>query len=356
MFFLGDKMKNIFLFSFFLVILSSCELFLGPDPDTSPEKVLKSLWNDFNNIHAYLDFRMSQNLEYANWNDVYDKFSGKVNKNTSDDDLFDVCADMLKVLNDSHVGLYSPKDQESSYKETSRGFDLILIKKQLNGGGNDNYLNFVYGTFISNPCIGYIYIEAFKDEENLKENIGWGMAIEKIVKDLSDTKALVLDIRQNRGGDISIFDSIVSYFTAERKEYIKTCIKNGPGSNNYSSERMHAVYPSKFAYTKKIVLLTNENSVSAAERFVMALRTQNHVLHTGKATRGALSIRTTRSMINGWYYTISSERVTDMHGRIYEGIGITPDEEHIKEYGTHDEQLEYALKKAHQLSGCGESH
>jgi hypothetical protein len=51
-------------------------------------------------------------------------------------------------------------------------------------------------------------------------------------------------------------------------------------------------------------------------------------------------------MINGWFYSISPERVTDMNGKYYEGIGISPDKNHIIVNTTGDEQLQYALELA----------
>jgi C-terminal processing protease CtpA/Prc len=56
----------------------------------------------------------------------------------------------------------------------------------------------------------------------------------------------------------------------------------------------------------------------------MALQTQHHVTHVGTTTFGAFSPRITRPMINGWFYSISVDRVTDMDGVCHEGIGIIP--------------------------------
>jgi C-terminal processing protease CtpA/Prc len=85
------------------------------------------------------------------------------------------------------------------------------------------------------------------------------------------------------------------------------------------------IIPAGTRYTKPILLLTNKNSVSAAEHFTLALRTQEeHVTHAGITTCGAFSPREERPMINGWYYSISGWKVTGMDETIYEGIGIIP--------------------------------
>ena len=342
------------------LLLSTCELFLGQDPDTSPEEVLKSLWNDFNNIHANLDFRMCSNTKYNSWYDVYynehNGYALKITSNMSEESLFNVCANMLKELNDPHVGLYAPGKFVGSYYDSYReDFSLSTVKSYLIDNGNNVYRNFLYGKFSTEPDIGYIHIALFTDGDSEQDDNDWGRAIDNIINDLANTNAIVLDVRGNRGGQILAMEYIATRFISEQKDYIKTRIKNGPGPNDLSAPKIYTIKPfsivsdDMYSYTKPIVLLTNRNSVSAAEWFTFALRTQSHVTHTGTPTCGALSSRIDRPMINGWYYSISPERVTDMNGVYYEGIGISPNEEHIRvntPNTTGDEQLDYAIKLA----------
>jgi carboxyl-terminal processing protease len=341
-------------------LLSACQLFLGQDLDTGPEEILKSLWNDFNNIHANLDFRMCNNARYNSWYDVYHNpqigYALKINSNTSEESLFNVCANMLKELNDPHVGLYAPGKFSSSYYDNYReDFSISTVKSYLIEGGNNNYKNFLYGRFSAVIDIGYIYISLFTDEDTKSDNQEWGRAIDDILNSLASTNAIVLDIRSNRGGEIFVMEYIAARFASEQKDYLKTRTKSGPGANDFSDPKIYTIKPYKvisggvYGYTKPIVLLTNKNSVSAAEWFTMALRTQSHVTHAGTPTCGAFSSRKDRPMINGWFYSISPERVTDMNGKYYEGIGISPDEKHIIANQTGDEQLVYAIELAVSL-------
>jgi C-terminal processing protease CtpA/Prc len=339
------------------MLLSACKLFLGHDPDTSPEEILKSLWNDFNNIHANLDFRMCTNLKFNSWYDVYHNeqtgYSRNIYPGISEESLFSVCADMLMELNDPHTGLYAPGKFESSYVENNPDiFSLSGVRRYLSENGNDDYLNFLFGNFSSVPEIGYIHIALFTDETSPQENQEWGRAIDKIINSLENTNAIVLDIRGNRGGEVFVMEYIAARFVSEQKDYLKTRAKTGPGINDFSGGIIYTVKPirtvsdNRFGYTKPIVLLTNKGTVSAAEWFTMALRTQSHVTHTGTPTCGAFSSRCNRFMINGWIYSISPERVSDMNGKYYEGIGISPDKEHIIVNTPDDEQLQYALELA----------
>jgi len=343
-----------------LVFLSSCKYFLGPEPDTGPSDVLKSLWNDFNNIHANLDFRMSTNQNYKNWYDVYyekqNGYAQKINSGMSEESLFDLCADMLEELKDPHVSIFSSDYGYRSYiTGANEYFHTDKARSYLKGNGNTVNKNFIYGVFSSDPDIGYIYISEFlyeSTEPEGRESVG---AIDNIINALEKTKALVLDVRNNRGGDIYVMEYIAARFASESKDYCKLITKKGPGPNDFSAPIIFTLKSIKkasgdmYGYTKPIVLLTNKNTVSMAEWFTLALRTQSHVTHIGTATCGAFSPRKDRFMINGWAYSISPGRVTDMNGNNYEGLGISPDkEEHIianTAYQT-DNQLEEAIKIA----------
>jgi C-terminal processing protease CtpA/Prc len=340
-----------------VLLLSACQFFLGPDPDTSPPEVLKSLWNDFNNIHANLDIRMSNNHKYNSWYDVYynntEGYALKVFPDISEDSLFNVCAEMLRELNDPHVALYAPGKFSGSYPPDSyypgNYFNINLVRVMLNETGYDGYANFVYGRFSLYNDIGYIYISTFMGDKGDE----WGKSIDTIISSLADTKVLILDVRNNRGGDVYTMEYIAARFASLPKDYLKARVKTGPGLNDLSSPIIYTVKSiskasgNQYGYTKPIVLVTNKSSVSAAEWFTLALRTQSNVTHVGKPTCGALSSRNDRFMINGWAYSISPERVTDMNDKIYEGIGISPEIEITEEVSiSEDRQLLRAIEIA----------
>jgi hypothetical protein len=322
------------------ILLSTCHVFLGPDPDISPEAVLKSLWKDFNEMHAYIDIRMSYNKNFDSWDDVLNnKEKGYLRWLSSDmsgASLFYTCAAMLEELQDIHVGLFAPghyyvftSDPNSDVAKEERAFYLSDISHYyLKDRGIQNNTNFLYGTFSSDSYadIGYIHISALNVDGPKPENMDWAKKIDDIVKYFHDNnvKALIIDVRNNSGGLGQTAEYIAARFASVQKNFMKSHEKNGPGRNDFSDPVIHRVNPAGTRYTKPVALLTNKASVSAAEWFLMAMRTQSHVTHLGTTTRGAFSSRTTRSMINGWYYTISAERVTDMDGIVYEGIGISP--------------------------------
>ena len=330
-----------------LCLLSTCGVFLGPDPENNPKGIFDSIWNNFNDTYALFD------IKGVNWNSVYDKYYPKISSGMSDKELFIVCSDMLGELNDAHVNLMSPFGYYNSGGrfDTSNMelFSLNLIKDEYL---NSNYTSagggmFVYGTFKDHPSIGYIYISGFAYGENTGGSQDWIKAIDGIVKSLADTDALVLDLRGNRGGLIANVNYIASRFAATEKDYSEVRTKDGSGKNDFSSPVSYAIKPEGSRYIKPIALITNAQTISGGEWFTLALLSQNHVIHTGSKTCGAFSLSLERFLVNGWTYTVSVQIVTDMRGNCYEGIGINP--EHYKvntdenmESGI-DDQLEYAM-------------
>lgn len=333
----------------FLVVFSACGVFLGPDPDNSPRGIFDSIWNDFDDTYALFD------VKGINWKSVRNTYSAKISSGMSDRELFTVCSDMLKELKDAHVTLMSWFGHFNSggrFDTTNmEPFSLEVVK--------DKYLNsdyalagegmFLYGTFESNPSIGYIYISGFASGDVTGATQDWAKAIDGILKALSNTEAIILDIRGNRGGLPGNVDIIASRFAAKEKDYAQACTKNGPGRNDFSSPVNFTVKPAGTRYTKPLIFITNAQTISGGEWFTLALLSQNHTIHTGSTTCGAFSLSLQRFLVNGWAYTVSVQKVTDMQGNCYEGGGISPKTGHCVNNNAEnialniDDQLEYAL-------------
>jgi len=329
-------MKRIRLIVLLSVLFSACQVFLGPEADTSPESVLYSLWKDFNDIHAYIQIRMDNNSDFENWEEVYKFYKNELS--TGNLDLFDACGDMLNELADPHVNLYATGGNISAYDTSiytyKRGSSYASEREEFIGIMR-SYLSdegiitpddsFLYGVFNSAPHIGYLYIPRFVNSDDPSGSYGWVEAIDNIAKFFREnTSALIIDVRYNTGGMSPVMEYIAARFASVQANYLMTSPKNGPGRDDFSEPMIYRITPAGTPYTKPVALLTNRASFSAAEWFTLAMRNQPHVTHVGLSTCGALSIRTVRPMINGWYYSISAYKVTDINGMCYEGFGIRP--------------------------------
>jgi hypothetical protein len=326
------------------VLPASCGVFLGPDPDDSPRGIFDRIWDDFNETYALMGEKD------IDWDTAYDTYAPR--SGMGERELFEACSGLLGVLNDPHVYLMSPFAYFNSGGrfDTSgiEPFSLDAVKEYLDSGGvSVEGGMFLYGTFASKPDVGYIYISGFaRGSTGTAQSQDWARAIDGIIDSLSEKKAIVLDIRRNRGGLQSNVDYIAARFAGEKKDYVEVRTKNGPGRNDFSSPITHAVTPAGTRYTNPVILITNGQTISGGEWFTLALRTQSHVIHTGSTTNGAFSLSLERALINGWIYSVSVQRVTDMEGNCYEGKGISPEhiiDANIDETGKKDTQLDHAL-------------
>ncbi|MDR0455751.1 MAG: S41 family peptidase [Treponema sp.] len=339
-----------------MVLLTACDVFLGHDPDINdPKEIINDLWTGIDETYAYFGHKKEfVDSEFVNkWNKARADALKKVKSDTTSNDLFTICYAMLAVLGDPHADFddnVKVKFRYASYIGT-QGYLNILpppeppFSTKINEGPY-KYYNFYYGKFESpNENIGYIEIENFFVN---KDHLKWWEEIDNILEYLKDTNALVIDVRGNSGGQLEPMRHIASRFFHEEKEYCKFYYKKGPGHNDFGapifSEKIKPP-AERYRYTKRVVLLTNDRTFSAAEHFTLALRTQSpHITHMGTKTRGGFCSGISRRMINGWYYHVSHRKVVDEKGECWEGRGITPDEP----IPNNQNEFEYALNWLNQ--------
>jgi len=319
------KKLNLIIILILIILMSACQFFLAPDPDNSPKGIFNAIWNDFNETYALFD------VKGINWNAVYNQFYPQIRADMTDRELFNVCGNMLKVLDDSHVSLASPFAYINSGgwldDSNNEPFSLDVVGTYLTGGGTktENGM-FMYGTFLSNPEIGYIFVRAFHNGDLVTGGSqDWTRAIDRIVQSLANTNSLVLDLRGNTGGLPSNVQYISSRFASVKRDYANVRTKNGPRRNDFSSPITFSINPDGSRYTKPIVLLTNRQTISGGEWFTLALLSQDHVTHAGGTTNGAFSLSLERPLINGWIYRVSVQIVEDKNGICHEGTGIIPE-------------------------------
>lgn len=329
-----------------ILTITSCNVFLGPEPDKSPKGIFDQIWNDVNETYAL--FR----VKGIDWDAVYHKYSPLVTQNMADYNLFIVCGNMMNELNDLHSFLRSPfgvslylYEDETDYGKPDYAFPsppVLTDDGIYTGDGTGSY--FYYGTFRDKPNVGYLYINDFLGFNISLDVIpDWAKEIDGIVKYLLDTDALVIDIRNNGGGMGSNVDYIASRFISQTYNYAVSRTKNGPGPNDFTDPVTWTIVPAGVRYTKRIILLTNRETPSAAEWFTLALRNQSHVIHMGEKTAGGMSARIVRPLINGWAYTLSVQEVQAGDGNFYDGVGIPPHVELLGDYINWKKVLDYAL-------------
>jgi carboxyl-terminal processing protease len=114
-----------------------------------------------------------------------------------------------------------------------------------------------------NGGIGYIHIRSFGNSDVVT-------AFDAALATLHETRGLILDARDNGGGDTAVARPIMGRFIAERKPYALMRRREGPSLSAAWTEYVDPRGP--FTYAAPVIVLTNRWSGSMAEGFPMGMR------------------------------------------------------------------------------------
>lgn len=187
--------------------------------------------------------------------------------------------------------------------------------------GNDNVIEFtmlraavtqttVASSLLDNN-IGYLSIAQFAETTpaDVKK------ALDNFEKD--NVKKLIIDVRNNPGGEKNSVVETLSYFTPK-----------GPVMNlEYKDPTMNETYYSEGKYFGKfeIAVLANENSASAAEVFTGTMKDTKSATVIGTTTYGKGTVQTIQGLLTGGAIKLTIATYTTANGTQVNKIGVEPD-------------------------------
>lgn len=310
----------------FTLMMASCEdELVGIEKANTPTNNFDDLWRTFDRHYGLFE------VKGVDWNEVYNQFRPQVSDQMSEADLYNVFKDMIVLLNDNHVNLYPtngalPVFPGGLLRVQNGKVSILKVQEDYSEDVIKNYVsnltsvtpNLKYGRLKNN--IGYLNISGTDSYGSVKKNM------EKILKALRDTPALIIDIRHHYGGMDAVSQYIAGCFTAERKLYMSTRKRNGPQHGDFTPATEWYVSPAgNEQYTRPVIVLTSRFTQSAGETFALAMRELDHVTLVGDTTAGSLSDNPNFEMGNGWIFSVSVGDYRDGNGKSYEGVGIPPD-------------------------------
>lgn len=153
--------------------------------------------------------------------------------------------------------------------------------------------------------LGYIRIRSFANTDTVA-------AFDTALATLRETRGLIIDVRDNGGGDTAVARPIMGRFITETKPYAHMRRRNGRG---LSAPWVESVDPrGPFTYTQPLVVLCNHWSGSMAEGFPMGMRDIGRARIVGTRMMGlgaaVFQIRLDRTGLQAQY---SGEPVYDVN-------------------------------------------
>lgn len=154
---------------------------------------------------------------------------------------------------------------------------------------------------------GYMVIRSFADEAVVAQ-------FDAALLALRNTPGLIIDVRQNGGGNTGVAKPIFGRFITERKPYARMRRRKGDGLSAAWTEMVDPRGP--FTYEAPVVVLTSRWSASMAEGFPMGMRGLGRATIVGtpmmRVGAGVFDTRLKQSQIQ---YQYSAEPVYDVEGR-----------------------------------------
>ena len=191
---------------------------------------------------------------------------------------------------------------------------------------------------LDNKKIGYLSVSIFASNtyEQFKKEL------ENLEK--SGIDSLIIDLRDNSGGHLEIVKKMISLFL-DSSHIIYQTDDGGKIEKFYSTGKETKKY--------KIIILANNNSASASEIMMGALKEEYGATIVGETSYGKGSVQELRTLSNGSQYKITIKKWLTPKGNCIDNIGIKPDYEIklLDEYyenptKENDNQLNKALELA----------
>ncbi|WP_338874038.1 S41 family peptidase [Spirosoma sp. SC4-14] len=316
--------------------------FIGPEMPNNPVTNFDHLWGEYDRLYGAFEPKK------LDWDALYKTYRPQVNEQTTDADLYRVMTALLDNLDDNHVYLRPTANTGLPWydggvlgRTRERTYDGAVVKRYLTE--SRTFTNeFSTGKLPGN--VGYILLKGF--ENNIAT---YGKTMDSVLTYFRDTKGLIIDLRDNGGGEDRVAQYIANRFATERHLSFTSRLRNGPQHTDFGPElRFYTEPAGSFQYTKPVVVLTNLSSYSSAETFMLAMLQNKTVTQVGDVTGGAFSDAVPRDLPNGWSFRVPIADVRDATGRNLEGIGIVPKvlvknkPEELK--AGHDRALETAIE------------
>ncbi len=258
----------------------------------------------------------------VDWDAVHDRYARRVSDEMTREELFNVCSEMLAELRDGHTNLSSPFNTSyyrQWWSDYPQNYNERLIQQYyfnfnyLSTGGCD------YG--LLNENVGYIRYGSFSYTP------GDGN-IDNILYYLRGAQALIFDVRDNGGGNMTNVEKWVSRFIGQPILAGYISHKTGPGHNDFSEPFPYNYNPAQLGrirWGKPVIVLTNRSTFSAANNFVSVMKLIPGVTIVGATTGGGSGMPFNSELPNGWSIRFSACSVLDADGHTTEN-GVEPTE------------------------------
>lgn len=172
---------------------------------------------------------------------------------------------------------------------------------------------------------------------------------EKALAELRSTRALLLDVRPNAGGDELLARSLAAWFVEGKKTYARHQLRTGKGPEGFGPVQdrwVEGTSEPERQYRGRVALLSGPHVMSSCESFVLMMKQARDCTVFGKTTQGSSGRPLPHELPGGVTAHVPSWKDLLLDGTPLEGHGVRPDVEvqcAPDDLATRDPILEAAL-------------
>lgn len=317
----------------------------SPIKDSSlsmPEKAFEVFWQTFEDNYAFFKLRN------INWKSTYKSYRHKVNSTTTDDSLFSILSQMVAPFHDDHINIIIPGTKQFTSEkpspflknfpeESSRDSLWEAVNTTLYKNGFDSlksigpeYRGKKLFYYTQSDTYGYIRIQrcfvsdAISDDVKVDSSLA-GKIFDSVLQQMNNSKAIILDIRTNIGGNDEFAYAIAGRF-ATKKILGHSKQTRISGTQNFTAlDRWYITPQTNIPYTKPLAVLTNDQTASAGDVLAMIIKAIPKTTTIGENTLGIYSDMYGFELPNKWLVSLSNQRYFSSKMVCYEAKGTPVD-------------------------------
>jgi carboxyl-terminal processing protease len=297
------------------VVGVACSDVVGPAAGTDHGSLFDDLWRQFDLHYSY--FAIAQ----VNWDSLGAYYRPIAVSAPNDYQFARVLGAMIAQLKDMHVSLSTGNAAGtmryvSRFDTTATFFNQTLtLGHYVRVPASTRSGNIQFG--LATDSVGYARIASFDGHD-------WAGDMDAVIDAMPGLRTLIIDVRDNPGGNYVLAADIARRFTDRRRVYGYTRRRNGPRHDDFTGFTEEAIEPAGKHFDGRVLVLANRHSCSSAEDFVLAMRSIPGVVTVGDTTAGASGGPIVRELANGWTYELSEWIEYTPEKAAFESVGLAP--------------------------------
>lgn len=270
-------------------------------------------------------------IKGIDWNSIISKNQSELENSKSSGEFALKLVKLLKLAEDPHlwIDVEGQRFETGKLKIVNNNYTAGLLFSILQDRKASSTFTALSGVYDS---IGYFSLRDWTtDLSDLKLRV-WGNSQNPefpafdVLKELSAYPNLIIDVRENTGGNESFAKKLAALFVNDSIPYEKVVTYNEK-SGKFDKEFIKKLYPSTnhLDYTGKIYVLSGPSVMSSNESFILMMKQLPNTSIIGMKTYGSSGNPKPYTLSNGVTLYLPSWQAYTIDGKLIEGNGVEPD-------------------------------